>query len=64
MIELESKLDKASDNMSNPNDLLDPLRFKSLGEYKLQDIRDIGGGVFTQEDTLGHLELLDKIAKE
>lgn len=49
--------------MSNPNDLLDPLRFKSLGEYQLNDIRAIGGGVFTQEDTLLHLELLDKIAK-
>jgi len=49
--------------MSNPNDLLDPLRFKSLGEYSLQDIRDIGGGVFTQQDTLSHLALLDSIAK-
>ena len=49
--------------MSNPNDLLDPLRFKSLGEYTLEDIRTIGGGVFTMVDTLGHLELLDKIAK-
>jgi len=49
--------------MSNPNDLLDPLRFKSLGEYKLQDIRDVGGGVFTMVDTLEHLEMLDKIAK-
>ncbi len=49
--------------MSNPNDLLDPLRFNSLGKYRLEDIRSIGGGVFTQEDTLLHLELLDKIAK-
>ena len=49
--------------MSNPNDLLDPLRFNSLGKYRLEDIRSIGGGVFTQEDTLQHLELLDKIAK-
>ena len=49
--------------MSNPNDLLDPLRFKSLGEYTLEDIRTIGGGVFTMVDTLEHLELLDKIAK-
>ncbi len=49
--------------MSNPNDLLDPLRFKSLGEYELSDIRSIGGGVFTQEDTLLHLSLLDSIAK-
>ena len=49
--------------MANPNDLLDPLRFKSLGEYTLEDIRTIGGGVFTMVDTLEHLELLDKIAK-
>lgn len=49
--------------MSNPNDLLDPLRFNSLGKYRLEDIRSIGGGVFTQKDTLQHLELLDKIAK-
>jgi len=49
--------------MSNPSDLLEPLRYKNLSEYSLEDIRAIGGGVFTQIDTIGHLELLDKIAK-
>ena len=49
--------------MTNPNDLLDPLRFNPLGDYNLFDIRNIGDGVFTQLDTLESLELLDKIIK-
>jgi hypothetical protein len=49
--------------MSNVNDLLEPLRYKSLGDYSLADIRSIGGGVFTEAKTLEHLVLLDRIAK-
>ena len=49
--------------MSNVDDLLEPLRYKSLGDYALEDIRSIGGGVFTEAQTLEHLSLLDRIAK-
>jgi len=49
--------------MANIDDLLNPLRYKSLGDYSLSDIRSIGGGVFTETDTLEHLALLDRIAK-
>lgn len=49
--------------MVNVDDLLNPLRYKSLGDYSLSDIRSIGGGVFTEVDTLQHLTLLDRIAK-
>lgn len=49
--------------MSNVDDLLEPLRYKSLGDYALSDIRSIGGGVFTEAQTLEHLALLDRIAK-
>lgn len=49
--------------MSNMKDLLDPLRYNNLGSYELPDIRSIGGGVFTQIDTLEHLKMLDTIVK-
>jgi len=49
--------------MSNVDDLLEPLRYKNLGDYDLADVRSIGGGVFTENDTLPHLRMLDLIVK-
>jgi len=49
--------------MGNTDDLLDPLRYNNLANYNLQDIKDIGGGVFTERGTLDHLKMLDLITK-
>ena len=52
-----------SDNMSNVDDLLDPLRYNNLSNFELKDVRSIGGGVFVQEDTQEHLKVLDTVVK-
>jgi len=49
--------------MSNVDDLLDPLRFNNLGNFELTDVRSIGGGVFTEKNTLEHLKILDLVVK-
>lgn len=50
-------------NMSNVDDLLEPLRYNNLSDFELTDVRSIGGGVFAQTDTIEHLQLLDTIVK-
>jgi len=47
----------------NVDDLLDPLRYQNLRDYTLANLEAIGGGVFTERDTLEHLRMLDLIAK-
>jgi len=47
----------------NVDDLLDPLRYQNLRDYTLANLESIGGGVFTERDTLEHLRMLDLIAK-
>ena len=47
----------------NIDDLLDPLRYESLREFTAANLEAIGGGVFTERDTLEHLRMLDLIAK-
>ena len=47
----------------NVDDLLDPLRYQNLRDYTLANLEAIGGGVFTERDTLEHLKMLDLIAK-
>jgi hypothetical protein len=47
----------------NVDDLLDPLRYENLRDYTLANLEAIGGGVFTERDTLEHLRMLDLIAK-
>ena len=49
--------------MANISDLLDPLRYESLGDYTLANLKTIGDGVFTELNTLDHLALLDQIVK-
>jgi hypothetical protein len=52
-----------SDNMSNFDDLLEPLRYNNLSNFLLTDVRTIGGGVFVEEDSLEHLRILDLVVK-
>ena len=47
----------------NVDDLLDPLRYENLREFTAANLEAIGGGVFTERDTLEHLRMLDLIAK-
>ena len=47
----------------NVDDLLDPLRYQNLRDYTAANLEAIGGGVFTERDTLEHLRMLDLIAK-
>lgn len=47
----------------NIDDLLDPLRYENLREFTAANLEAIGGGVFTERDTLEHLRMLDLIAK-
>jgi hypothetical protein len=47
----------------NIDDLLDPLRYQNLRDYTAANLEAIGGGVFTERDTLEHLKMLDLIAK-
>lgn len=47
----------------NVDDLLDPLRYQNLRDYTAANLEAIGGGVFTERDTLEHLQMLDLIAK-
>jgi len=47
----------------NVDDLLDPLRYQNLREFTAANLEAIGGGVFTERDTLEHLRMLDLIAK-
>ena len=47
----------------NVDDLLDPLRYENLRDYTAANLEAIGGGVFTERDTLEHLRMLDLIAK-
>jgi len=47
----------------NVDDLLDPLRYQNLRDYTAANLELIGGGVFTERDTLEHLRMLDLIAK-
>ncbi len=47
----------------NVDDLLDPLRYENLRDFTAANLEAIGGGVFTERDTLEHLRMLDLIAK-
>lgn len=47
----------------NVDDLLDPLRYQNLRDFTAANLEAIGGGVFTERDTLEHLRMLDLIAK-
>lgn len=47
----------------NVDDLLDPLRYENLRDFTAANLESIGGGVFTERDTLEHLRMLDLIAK-
>ena len=43
----------------NVDDLLDPLRYENLRDFTAANLEAIGGGVFTERDTLEHLRMLD-----